>query len=264
MLIFLLVAGEAVAVGVATEFSAEAVQQAPMRKEYRAKMYVSNDAVRTESLINNIPVVEIVNTKLKTRVLLIEKEKVYLQQYNNPRLKKMVSKKTKPMIPCAGMENTTCKKLTTEKINNRDTEKWQFTLVENGKNYNSLHWIDVQFRMPVREFFHNGTVMELTMLGAETLGGRLTEKWFMLLTHADGRKVSVTQWYDPELKITTREEMSGGYVRELRSIKVEKQRTVLFELPKGYTKIERLPHYLTPQPGGRAASFPGERQVIQK
>ena len=258
MLMCLLVTGEAMAVGVATEFSAEAIQLAPMRKEYRAKMYVSNDAVRTESLINNIPVVEIVNTKLNIRLLLVEKEKIYLQQQNDARMKNMVARKTKPMIPCAGMENTTCKKLTTEKIHNRETEKWQFTLADNGKTYNSLHWIDVQYRMPVREFYHNGTVMELTMLGAEPLNGRTTEKWFMLITHADGRKVSVTQWYDPELKITTREEMSGGYVRELKNIKVAKQNDDLFDLPEGYTKIEQLPHYLTLKPGN-ALPLPNSR-----
>ncbi len=249
MLMILIIAGNGVAIGSVIGFSADAVQVSPMKKEYQAKMYVSNDAVRTESRINGVSVAEIVSTKLNSRILLIEKEKKYVQQNSNARLQNMLANKTTPMVPCAGLKNTTCQKLSTVKINNRKTEKWQFTLKKNGQIFNSLHWIDEEYRMPVREFFHNGTVMELTMQGAETLYGRATVKWLMLITYTDGREISATQWYDPELNMITREEMAGGYVRELRNIKIGKQDKSLFELPDGYTKTEKLPAYLMPRNG---------------
>ena len=42
---------------------------------------------------------------------------------------------------------------------------------------------------------------------------------------------TATQWYDPELKIAIREELPGGYIRELRDIKTGKQEKDLFEIP---------------------------------
>ncbi len=249
ILILLLFSGQGMALDVATGFSAQAIQKAPMRKDYRAMMYVSNDAVRTESFINSIPVVEIVNSHKNYRVLLVPKEKIYLQQLNNPHLKNAGLEKSTEMKPCARLMNTSCIKLAIETINDRKTEKWQFTVKKNGKSYNSLHWIDAEYRMPVREFFHNGTVMELIMLGEEMLYGRKTEKWTMLITHPDGQKISVTQWYDPELKITTREEMPGGFVRELVHIKTGKQDKNLFDIPAGYTQVDKLPDYLNRSQG---------------
>lgn len=241
--------GQGMAMGVATGFSAEAIQKAPMRKDYRAMMFVSKDAVRTESFINNVPVVEIMNSGKNFRVLLVAKDKIYMQQIKSVRTGNKGLEKSEVMNPCEGLMNTSCRKIATETVNNRETEKWQFTVTRNGQDYNSLHWIDVQYQMPIREFLHNGTVMELTMSGPETLHGRKTEKWSMLITHADGQTISVIQWYDLELKIMTREEMPGGFVRELVNIKTGKQDKDLFEIPAGYTQVEKLPDYLNMSPG---------------
>jgi hypothetical protein len=210
-------------------------------------MYVSKDAVRTESTINGIAVVEIMNSKQQTRVLLVAKKKIYLQQQRKVDANNATASKQKTENPCAGLPDTTCKKLGNETINNRKTEKWEFTLVRNGQSYRSLHWIDVKHRMPIREFFPDGTVMELTMQGTETIHGRKTEKWAMQMTRTDAEKMTSTQWYDPELKIAIREELQGGFIRELRDIKVGKQDKKLFEIPAGYTRVEKLPPYLMPQ-----------------
>jgi len=246
LFIALLFSGSAFAFEVAVEFSAQAVQQAPMRPEYRAAMYVGKDAVRTESTINSIPVVEILNSKQQTRVLLVAKEKIYLQQRRDPNAVSAADKPN-PDNPCAGLANTTCKKLGVETINDRKTQKWEFTQVHNGQSYRSLHWIDMQHHMPIREFYPDGTVTELNMLGNETIDGRKTEKWSMLMTRANGEQMTSTQWYDPQLKIAIREELQGGFIRELRDIKIGKQDKKLFEIPAGYKQAEQLPAYLRPQ-----------------
>ena len=242
---------------VAVEFSADAVQKAPARPEYHARMYVSKHAVRTDSELNNTPVIEIVNSKQQTRLLLVPKEKVYVQQKSNKPTKQAVANESAPKKPCKGLTDTTCKMLGKEKINNRQTEKWEFVINRNGQNYRSLHWIDEERRMPVREFFPDGTVTELLLQSKEKMNGRQTERWLMQTTHADGQQISSTQWYDPELKISIREEMQGGFIRELRDIKTGKQDKKLFEIPAGYKKVEQLPAYLMPkQPIVRPGNTP--------
>jgi len=244
VLVCLLVTSGTQAYEVAIEFSADAVQTTPGRPEYHARMYVSKNAVRTDSILNNTPVIEIVNSKNKTRSLLVPKEKIYIQQKSNELTTEI---KSSPEKPCEGLPDTTCRLLSKEKVNNRQTEKWEFVVKRNGQDYRSLHWIDVERHMPIREFFPDGTVTELLLKGKEKINGRKTEKWVMEVTRADGHKMLSTQWYDPELKISIREEMQGGFIRELRNIKMGKQGKKIFSIPDGYKKIEQLPGYLMAQ-----------------
>ena len=68
---------------VAVEFSAKAIQTIPGRPKYQAQMYVSKYAVRTDSVLNNVPVIEVMNSKERTRSLLVPKDKIYIQSYRN-------------------------------------------------------------------------------------------------------------------------------------------------------------------------------------
>ena len=238
--------GTAVAFNVAAEFSAQAVQQAPMRPEYHASMYVSKNAVRTDSTINGVAVVEILNSKEQTRTLIVAKDKIFLQQKRTPDAADAIATKPTPENPCAGIPQTTCQKLGVEMVNQRKTEKWEFTREFGGQTFRSLHWIDVQRRMPIREFLADGTVTELRMQGTETINGRKTEKWILQMTRSDGQQMTSTQWYDPQLKMAIREELPGGYIRELKDIKIGKQDEHLFEIPSGYTRVDQLPDYLKP------------------
>jgi hypothetical protein len=250
VLVSLLLTSQAQAYEIATEFSAIAVQKVPPRPEFRAKMYVSKHAVRTDSTLNSISVIEIVNTKKQIRWLLVPKDKVYLQQKRElPSTSTGVSK-SKSVKPCAGLPQTTCRMLGKESINGRETEKWEFVVERGGKSQRSLHWIDIERNMPVREFFPDGTISELVFKGKEKLNNRKTEKWELSVTHTDGQKVRSLQWYDPELMMTIREEMQGGFVRELRDIKTGSQDKKLFEVPPGYRKIDQLPAYLLPPESG--------------
>jgi hypothetical protein len=93
------------------------------------------------------------------------------------------------------------------------------------------------------------------MISKQETNGRQTEKWSMQITRADGQQMTSYQWYDPELKIAIREEMQGGFVRELKNIKVGKQDAKLFKVPSGYKQVEQLPAYLMPQaPIGQPAT----------
>jgi len=230
------VSSVALAINVAVEFSAEAVQMMPMQAPMIVKMYISKKAVRTESEVNGQPRIEIVYPKEQRRVLLLPANKNYMEQRGPGNIKKVKTKKK--FNPCAELSGAQCKPMGKETISGRVTEKWEITKVINGQPQRSLHWIDTKRQIAIREFFANGAVSELNFIKKEKINDRSTEKWQMLMTTPGGRKMQTLQWYDPELKMAIREEVAGGFVREFKNIKVGKQAKHLFTIPKGYQKIE--------------------------
>lgn len=231
----LAVAGLAHAVGEKVEFSAEAVQSAPQRPTMQAQMYVSSKAVRTETNNNNQLQVEIVFPEQGRRVMLIPQQHRYMEQNGLPPLAPAATQQ-KNFNPCAGVPDTRCKKLGSEKLQGREAEKWQITAQRDGRTLVSQHWIDIERRLALREKFADGTLSELKILGKEKLNGRTTEKWQLTVIYNNGQRSQSTQWYDPQLQMVIREELPGGYVRELRNIKVAKQAASLFTIPADYQR----------------------------
>ena len=110
------------------------------------------------------------------------------------------------------------------------------TVKRNGRSFKSLHWLDKKRHMPLREQLHDGTVSTMTMLEKEKMNGRNTEKWEISAIRSNGQKIISQQWYDPKLKMVIREALPGGYLRELKNIKVTKQTKNLFKVPSDYKK----------------------------
>lgn len=218
---------------VAKEFSADAVQSRPGRPSLNVKMFISKKAIRTESVVNGNTVVEIMYPKEQRRVLLNELRKTYVEQKSK---NGKASKTNNNISPCGGITNATCKKLGKEKVNGRDAIKWEMTVKRNKQNFKSLHWLDKKHHMALREQFYDGTVSTMTFLGKEKINGRNTEKWRFQAIRPNGQISESQQWYDKKLKMVIREALPGGYVRELRNIKIAKQNKKLFKVPFGYTK----------------------------
>jgi hypothetical protein len=240
--IFILVMGlfisvQAQAVLMTVEFSADAVMTVPNKKDKQTKMFVSKNAVRTEININGQDMVEIVFPDDGRAILLNPELKAY-QETIIPVDKK---KKSTEKGPCEEIKNAQCEFMGNESVNGIATEKWKIITNNRGQKLRTLHWIDTKRKLALREFFPDGSVAELKMLEKEKVNGRSTEKWQRTLSRPDGSTMKSYQWYDPKLKIAIREEVPGGYVRELRNIKVGKQSTNLFEIPKDFTKIDNQP-----------------------
>ena len=235
--VLLAMSTSATAVEVDMEFSAEAVQIAPERQPMKTQIYVSKQAVRTESDVNNQKYIEIVFPKEGRRVMLMPQQKAYMEQRGMPAESPVMAGK-KGVSPCEGVPNTSCRKLGMEKISGRQAEKWEISTQRDGRTVRSLHWIDVERRTPLREMFSDGTIAELKILGKEEVNGRSTEKWQLTVTGSDSQSKQSLQWFDPALKIAIREELPGGYVRELKNIKVAKQPQDLFTIPAGYQRME--------------------------
>ncbi len=92
--------------------------------------------------------------------------------------------------------------------------------------------------MPLRDVWPDGSVSELKLTGMEVLDGRKTESWQRTMTDAEGKQSTSKQWYDPELRIITREELPGGFYRGLKSIEVAPQPPALFTAPADYKRVE--------------------------
>jgi len=216
------------------EFSADAVISAPNQKEKQTKMFVSKNAVRTEININGQNMVEIVYPDDGRAILLNPQLKAYQETI----VPVDTNKNTMAQGPCEQIKNAQCEFMGKENVNGIITEKWQVISNNRGQKLRTLHWIDTKRKLALREFFPDGSVAELKMLKEEKVNGRNTEKWERTLSRPDGSIIQSYQWYDPKLKIAIREEVAGGYVRELRNIKVGKQPSKLFEIPKYFTKID--------------------------
>ena len=248
--------GSAVASPSNVQFSAETVQSAPNKETRQGLIYVGDNQVRVEYQKDSQTLVEIYDMKNQRALLLMPQQTTYMER-KVPR-----GETVNPMLPpsesnpCAAMPKAQCRQLATESLYGRSVTKWEMTMTHEGESLRSLHWIDDQRHMPLREEWPDGTVSELLLLGQENLNGRATERWQRKSTRADGESMQTTQWYDPELQIAIREELPGGYFRELRNIRVGPQPGSLFQIPAGY----RLVTPQQQQPAGQSGAPQGREQ----
>lgn len=220
------------------QFSAVAVQSAPDGRSREARMFVGDNQIRMERRKGDADMVEIYDMKAQRVLLLVPGQKVYMQRdlpegvAVNPMLPQTKSN------PCSTLPGSSCRKLGSEKLYDRSVSKWEVTLVREGKTLRSLHWIDDERFMSLRDAWPDGTVTEVKMIGMETLNGRPTERWQKTMTSVSGEQKVSNQWFDPEIQIMTREELPGGFFRELKKIQVAPQPPALFEAPAGYQQLE--------------------------
>lgn len=218
------------------EFSADAVQSAPQRQPVLARLYVGKAGMRMERDAGGQQIVEIVLPAQQRQIILFPQKRQYMEQQVPAGAAPGPSMGSGDTNPCTGLRDVSCKALGTEKINGRDAHKWEMSGSRDGQTVRTLTWIDVERNMPVRQFFSDGTVSELKVVGHEVVNGRQTEKWALTVRQTDGKSTTSYQWYDPQLKLAIRDEMDGGYIRELRNVKVAPQPPSLFTIPSGYRK----------------------------
>ena len=219
------------------QFSAQVVKSAPDKTTQQSQIYVGDNQVRLEYQKDAKTMVEIYDMKNQRAMLLVPQQASYMQR------KVPQDEQANPMLPpsdsnpCSRIREAECKLLATESLYGRKVSKWEMVVTYEGKTLRSLHWMDAERHTPLREQWPDGTVSELRLMGDETLHGRATERWEMKTTRPDGEAMQSTQWYDPELQIAIREELPGGYFRELRDIRVAPQPDHLFTVPANYQRV---------------------------
>jgi hypothetical protein len=201
-------------------------------------MYVGDNQVRMEHKRDDADMIQIYDMKSQRVLVLVPQQKVYMQR-DLPE-----GAAVNPMLPqekhnpCSALPDASCKQLGSESLYGRSVSKWEIAVVRAGKTLRSLHWIDDERSMSLRDVWPDSSVSELKLVGMEILDGRNTERWQRTTTDADGEQNASQQWYDPELRIITREELPGGFYRELKSIEVAPQPPVLFTVPADYQRVE--------------------------
>jgi len=218
-------------------FSATAVQITPQGVT-QTRISISQDAIRNEYEQNGHKFIEIIHPNENKRMMLFPEQKVFIEQYAAAFPDNRI---TGNDSPCNKLSGTLCRKLADEVVNGIETEKWEFSRVEKGRPIHTLHWIDRQRELPIREFFADGSAIEMFFLADEDVNKRKAEKWRMQIMAANGQRTQFLQWYDRELKLVIREEHPDGYVRELRDVKVGKHKKSLFQIPKGYQRQAQPP-----------------------
>ncbi len=232
------------------EFSAQAIQQVPNQPPRLARMHVTREGVRMEYEQNGQLMVEIFNLAQRRAWLLMPEQRLYMEHIMPDNIPSNFMSGMRDANPCSGLSQVQCQRLGEETVDGRPVMKWEMNGQQDGRMQRSLHWIDQQRNMPLRQLWPDGTVSEMHLIGQETRDGRLTEKWQWQSTGPNGKTQWSTQWYDPQLQITVREELPGGYLRELRDIRVAAQPDTLFQLPAGYQRVVPPVNAQQAQPAG--------------
>ncbi|MCW9047581.1 MAG: hypothetical protein OQK46_05825 [Gammaproteobacteria bacterium] len=219
------------------EFSADAVVSIPGQPSTTSKLFVGKDVVRTEVQTSDGVIIDIVFPYQGKAIKLNKKH----QEYIEIAIEKQ--NKDQDLNPCSRIQNANCTLLGSELVDNRPAQKWQIVANQNGKNIRTLHWVDVKRQLAVREFFNDGSMAEMKLEKNEIVDGRKTERWVRTISRPDGSTVSSYQWYDPQLEISIKEELPGGYIRQLKNIKVGTQKKTIFVVPDNYKimREEQLP-----------------------
>lgn len=247
VLSLLIVSVAAAAAWFGEQFSADAVQQDPQTKQWKAvgKIYVGKDRLRLESFQGDQTQVMIIDGDDHVAWMLNPAQRAYMEMKGMQSVPMLAGAPLpdQPASPCqdAKME---CKKLGDETIDGVKVEKWEFAVKGDKGDMKSTQWFDREHEMAIRQEFPDGQVISRKFLGKAKIGGRETEKWQVSFTQGDKTQEGV-EYIDRSLNVVVRQEQAGGKVTALSDIKVGPQPANLFEIPAGYRKQE-----MGQRPGG--------------
>lgn len=235
--IFLLVSSVTAIAQSAVEFSAESVESQPGQEERKGRLYVGKDRVRSDIDMNGEKIIQIIDLAGQEAIVINVAQKSYMRRRASDHEVKAQASSSADADPCAGMQNLVCKKTGVETVNGRKTLKWEISNPAAAQDATMRFWVDAEHQVPVRQEMPDGTIMERRLLGRESVNGRKTEKWEMTMSRPDGQSQVSRQWYDPHIKMNVREQLPGGFTRNLINIKLKPQPAELFSIPEGFSEI---------------------------
>jgi hypothetical protein len=212
------------------EFSADTYQVSPRGETVKGTIYSGQQRLRTESLTAQGEMVRIVDQNAGKQWVLYPGKREYAEESLTGLLAK--ARPGAEFSPCDGVEEARCEKLGLEQIAGRTAMKWRMLVEYQGAMRTLVQWIDEDRAIPLRSEMSNGRRMEMRMVGADTIDGRPVERWEMVMwggVHQAPQRSY--QWFDPELGLVIKEELPGGFVRELQNIRVAPQPAYLFRVP---------------------------------
>ena len=219
------------------EFSADTIESHPQQGEHQGKLYIGKNKVRTDYEIDGQTIIQIIDLDKQEAVIIDPAEKTFMRRQAGQQDMPPQGMGKTDTSPCAGMQNLTCKEGGIEMVNGRKARKWEITSVGNEQGGSMQFWLDEVRKIPVRQIMPDGSSMEASMLGIETVNGRKAEKWEMTASYPNGQTMVSYQWFDPALQMIISEEQPGGFTRNLINIKQQAQPPGLFSIPAGYKEV---------------------------
>ncbi len=222
----------------AVEFSAKSVVSVPQQGEQESRLFVGAHALRRESQRGEQPIVELLDTQSQRMQLLIPARHTYMERPLPPGV--ALPGRLADADPCQNgvPAGASCRLLGEEMVLGRRALKWSITATHEGKQVELMQWNDSQHHFPIRQELEGKSLLEQRYIGNESLEGRSVERWEVVSSSPDGTALKVVRWYDPELNMPLREEMSNGYKQYLTEIQVGPQAAELFSVPADYSRVE--------------------------
>ncbi len=140
----------------AVEFSADVIEIYPKdpSKNFKGTMYVGNDIMRKDFFHDNMQAVMILDLVKQTATMLMPDAKTYMimkKEDMEALFSHVIGHLPKALSdgPCAGRSDLICREIGQEKIDDRDTEKWEIKSAT-GMTY---QWINRRLKVIIREEF---------------------------------------------------------------------------------------------------------------
>lgn len=252
----------------AGNYSAETLRAAPGVPPQSGKIYVSEQAIRTDSDIGGRKLIEIISHADGVMRTIMPDDGIYMER-------KLEASQLPPVdppeAPCKPAPQLTCAKVGDTEINGMKAERWDITPA--GAPAAKRVWWDASRKLPLREEYVDGRVMQATLRSKETYEGSPVESWEFAYMAPDGTYTRTVSLYSAELGIPVRTQQQNGFLVQLTKIKTGAPDAALFEVPDGLRKIEpgqppMTPNAMAPQPapppaahGNQAPAQPKTQQA---
>jgi hypothetical protein len=222
----------------AVEFAADSYQKGP-QGESSGRIYVGKKRIRMESVQGGQQVVQIIDSEQGSTWVLYPGQRSYLEMpgQGGGASSARVGKQQGESSPCEFLPSARCERQGVESVNGRTAVKWHIVSTQQGQPVESTQWIDQEKGIALRQEMSGGQRMDMKLLGEDNISGRSVEKWEVTMSQGTQQAQQLLRWFDPELNLAIREEFPGGFVREMKNIKLAPQDASLFEVPAGYKKI---------------------------
>jgi hypothetical protein len=143
-------------------FSAEVVRSNSRTNTAPARghMYVGQEGVRTETLVQGEPVIMIFKPASGVVWMLFPNR----QEYMENRTGKPIQRPPLPdesNSPCQQRQDYQCRSLGVTNLYGRSTLRWQIDQTTTGKPIRAFLWIDPRLKVPIREEYPDGATVEM-------------------------------------------------------------------------------------------------------
>ncbi len=222
-------------------YTATAIHKRPNQPETVGKITKSGQKMRLEFVQGGRNIIQILRPSEGVMYVLDPASKTFIEIHGDAVPATADQGYT---TPCPSQPIAVCDRVGEGTVSGIRVEKWAIS--DDAQKAPMIILWDSTRRRALRQEFPDGSKTELSFVAMEDLNGRQTEHWQMTQTAKDQPAQLGEYWFDPELRVVTREVLPTGETRRLDNIKVGPVDPVYFQVPVGWQ-----PQIATPQAASR-------------